>query len=375
MRLAIVNLSGGGLSGGHVNFLRNMLPRFAGAPSVEALLCVSPRQVGEERWFAEPLPKTTFHACRPYRPFLPRLDRATVSALDAFRPDVILSALEKDVRYLGAPVVGMIQNMAFLAGTPTGYGLAEKVKAAILKRETLRAASGFAAVIVPTAFVRDALAGAGISGEKVSVVNFGRNPPQPGAVPPAPAAGLRDRFIFTAGSFERYRGFEDLVEAMPALLKIYPGLKLLVAGGARPATRAYSDGLKKRAAELGLEKDILWLGNLPDRELSWCYAHCAAFAVTSRVESFCFVALEAMSHGCNSVSADARCLPEVLGETALYYPAGDAGGLERSLAEVLARTGGERERFSALSLKRSAGFSWDAALAGILAVLESVTRK
>jgi len=374
MRLAIINLSGGGLSGGHVNFLRSMLPRFAASSDIEAVLCLSPRQVGVEKWFPEPLPKTTFQACLPYRPFRSRLDSGAVAALDAFRPDVVLSTLEKDVRYAKAPVVGMIQNMAFLAGTPTGYGLVEKLKALLLKGETLRAAAHSDAVIVPTRFVSDALVEAGIAKSKISVVNFGHNPAIAGAVPPGPAAGLKNRFIFTAGSFERYRGFEDLVEAMPALKKAFPALKLLVAGGSRPATRAYAEGLKRRVSELALEKDIVWLGNLPERELSWCYANCSAFAVTSRVESFCFVALEAMAHGCNSVSSQARCLPEIFGETSLYYPPGEAKALEAALAEVLGRSESERKKISALARERAAGFSWDATLVKIVEVLKAHSR-
>jgi hypothetical protein len=42
MRLAVVNLTGGGFSGGYKKYLENMLPRLAEHSEVEALLCASP---------------------------------------------------------------------------------------------------------------------------------------------------------------------------------------------------------------------------------------------------------------------------------------------------------------------------------------------
>lgn len=51
MRIAIVNLTAGGMSGGYRKFLRNVIPRMAKHEDVEAILCASPDSIGVQDWF------------------------------------------------------------------------------------------------------------------------------------------------------------------------------------------------------------------------------------------------------------------------------------------------------------------------------------
>ena len=41
MRVAIINLTGGGMSGGYRNYLCNVVPRLAAHDDVDALLCAT----------------------------------------------------------------------------------------------------------------------------------------------------------------------------------------------------------------------------------------------------------------------------------------------------------------------------------------------
>ena len=239
------------------------------------------------------------------------------------------------------------------------------------KYETEVALKNAAAIIVPTQYVKNFIAESSAApADRIAVIHYGRNAAAVEPRPPAyfPFAGRR--FIFTAGSLEAYRGIEDLLRALPLLKERFPGIKLAVAGGARPATRGYFEGLKKLASGLGISEDIAWLGNLPERELSWCYANCSAFAITSRVESFCFVALEALAHGCNLVSTDSTCLPEISGDAALYYKAGDEKTLSAALSVILSRTAAEHRLFSTAAASRAAYFSWDKAAAATIEVFK-----
>jgi len=370
MRLAILNLTGGGLSGGHKKYLLNILPRLSAFPGIESLLCASPPLIADGGWLPA-LPKVSYITCGPFRPFRHAPDPALAAALDKFRPDVLFIPIERYINYKGLPVVVMLQNMAPLTGTRTGSGLKELLVSHARKYETRVALRDSAAVIVPTGYVKDFLAGSGeAAAGKVTAIPYGRNPAAAASRPPAAFPFAAGRFIFTAGSLEAYRGIEDLIRALPLVKEKHPGIKLAVAGGARPATMGYLGGLKKLAAELEVSSEIAWLGELPEPELSWCYANCSAFAVTSRIESFCFVALEALAHGCNAVSTDSPCLPEIFGEAALYYRAGDEAALSAVLSAILSRTAVERVRFSSAAASRAAGFSWDKAAASTLAVLE-----
>lgn len=374
MKLALLNLTGGGISGGHKKYLLNMLPRLAASAGVEKILCASPAGMGAGDWLPS-IPKVSVAACEPFRPFRHVPDGALRAALDAFEPDLLFIPVERYINYKNLPVVVMLQNMAPLAGVKTGAGLKELLVAAARRHETKLALERAASIIVPTEFVKNFLvAKAGFPAGKIFPVHYGHNPASVPSLQPGSFHFSGKEFIFTAGSLESYRGLEDLIRALPGLIEKRPGLKLAVAGGSRPATEKYLSGLKDLAAALKVSGDIAWLGKLPEEELSWCYSNCAAFALTSRMESFCFVALEALAHGCNIVSTDSACLPEIFKDSVLYYEPGDAKSLALALFTVLSRSAAERRAAGSAAAARAASFSWDAAAAATLGVLKRAVK-
>jgi len=373
MKIAVLNLTGGGVSGGYKKYLSAMLSRLAQAPEISEILCASPASFGAEKWLAGTA-KVKFAACEPFRFMRHSPDPALKLALDEFKPDVIFVPIERYIAYRGVPVVIMVQNMAPLSGVKTGTGLKERLVALVRRYETRIALARADAVIVPTEYVKNFLAGtAGFPAEKITAVHYGHSLAPAAARPPAAFPFHGKRFVLTAGSLESYRGIEDLLLAFPDLKQRHPGLKLAVAGGSRPATEPYFSFLKSLAAARGLAGDIAWLGDLPEEELSWCYSNCAAFALTSRMESFCFVALEALTHGCGIVSTDSACLPEIFGSEAAYYKAGDAPALGLALSAVLDRPSDERRRISEAAARRGAGFLWDDAAAKTIKILKEVS--
>jgi glycogen(starch) synthase len=325
--------------------------------------------MGADNW----LPKfanITYTNCAPFRPFRHTPDKRLADALDAFKPDVLFMPVERYIGYKSLPVVVMLQNMAPLTGTKTGAGFKELLVGVLRRYETKFALERSVSVIVPTEFVRNFLvSNSGIPAKKITAINYGHNAPSVAARPPT-SFPFSERFIFTAGSLEAYRGLEDLIQAMPALKVTCPGIKLAIAGGARPSTIGYLGGLKSMADRLKVSSEICWMGNLPEEELAWCYANCSVFAVTSRVESFCFVALEALTHGCNIISTDSACLPEILGEEVVYYKAGDVSALSRALVKVLDRDAETRKAFSEKAGMRGSSFLWEDAVRKTLDVLK-----
>jgi len=374
MKLAVLNLTGGGASGGYKRYLSAILPSLAVSAEVEAILCAAPPALAVQAWLP-PSPKIRFADCEPFRFLRHAPDAGLRKALDTFSPDLIFVPLERYINYKNVPVVTVLHNMAPLAGARTGSGLMSRIKSSAQAFETRTAVRRSAAVITPTDYVRDFLVKElGAPSEKVTAIKFGPSPVPAELRRPALWRGeAADKFIFTAGSMEMYRGLEDLIAAMPAVKVKFPGIKLAVAGGARPATQPYLDSLKELAASRGVEGDILWLGSLDDAEMAWGYANCSVFAMTSRLESFGFPALEAMQHGCASVSSSSPCLPEIFGEAALFYSSGDFASLSERIVAALSRSPAERARLSELAIKRSGGFSWDAAASATLEVLKTAS--
>lgn len=370
MKLAVLNLTGGGVSGGYRRYLEGMLPRLAGAAEVSAILCASPAGFSAGGWLPRH-EKIKHAACEPFRPFRHAPGPALKAALDAFGPDLLFIPIERRLDYGRVPVVTMLQNMGPISGVMGGAGLLENFRCRIQAYETGQALRRAAAVITPTEYVKSAAAAYfSLPAKKFTAIRYGSTPPATPRKPDGRDLG-GGGMVFTAGSFEVYRGFEDLLAVMPPLRAKFPALKLAVAGSARPAGEAYRARLERLAEATCPAGSVVWLGGIAAEGMAWCYLNASAFVMTSRMESFGFTALEAMACGCNIVSADASCLPEVLGECPAYYVPGDAAGLAAALEKVLSRGKGEREAAAAAARARAASFSWDAAASLTLGVFRS----
>lgn len=368
LRLAIINLTGGGISGGHKKYLQNMLPRLVENPGISSVLCASPESVGAQDWLPI-IPEISYVNCEPFLPFRHKPDAVLRKALDVFRPDLLFIPVERYINYNGLPVVTMLQNMAPLAGAKTGFGIKEVFMALARNYEARVALRKSAAIIVPTKYVENVVLREGLAPKgKIVPIHYGNNVVSASAA--RPTIVPNGRFILTAGSLEAYRGLEDLIQALPQIQAKVPGIKVVVAGGARSATIGYLENLKTLAKNLGIAKDIFWLGNVSEAELSWWYSNCAVFALTSRMESFCFVALEALAHGCVVVSTESACLPEILGEAATYYKAGAPLSLAAAILAAICMDDHTRASRVVAATSRANSFSWDDAATATLAVFE-----
>lgn len=77
--------------------------------------------------------------------------------------------------------------------------------------------------------------------------------------------------------------------------------------------------------------NIIFTGYVPDEDLAQFYTKASLYVFPSFYEGFGLPPLEAMTYGVPVVSSNATCLPEILGEGALYF---DPENLEQ-MAEVI----------------------------------------
>ncbi len=156
MKIAVINLTGGGMSGGYRKYLLNVIPRMATNSGVKAILCASPESVNVQDWF-EPFRNVKFVNCKPFR-FLPsNHDTKLRHHLKGFRPDVIFVPVERSFQFNRVPVVRMLQNTEPFVGSIEGNSLTERLRLwpQIIngKRSILRASR----IIAISKFVRDFL--------------------------------------------------------------------------------------------------------------------------------------------------------------------------------------------------------------------------
>jgi glycosyltransferase involved in cell wall biosynthesis len=165
-------------------------------------------------------------------------------------------------------------------------------------------------------------------------------------------------FLFTAGSLVYHRGIEDIIQAINLLKERYPSHKLLIAGESVQGTSGYKKRMKQLGDKFGLASRVIWLGHLSQAEMSWCFYHCEAFVMASRIEACPNIALEALSHGCINISTSRPPMPEIFRDGALYYNSDCPEDLAERIVQILNLTSAEKTAMRDRSRCLSGQFSW-----------------
>ena len=97
---------------------------------------------------------------------------------------------------------------------------------------------------------------------------------------------------------ERYKGVDEILENMPALLEQEPTLKYLVAGDGDDRPR-----LQAKAASLGLRERVIFTGMVKEADKADLFRLADAFVMPGRGEGFGFVFLEALACGVPAVGS------------------------------------------------------------------------
>jgi len=192
--------------------------------------------------------------------------------------------------------------------------------------------------------------------------------------PCAPLTGRLARlgsppYLLSMGNAKPHKDLPTLLRAFTRLAPERPELRLLLVGAESPE---YLDATLE-GAPAGMPPEIplrvAFTGRVSDAELRALYAGASAFVFPSRYEGFGLPPLEAMALGAPVVCADAASLPDVVGDAALLFPAGDAGALALTLARVLDDPA-LRERLSRAGRERAAQFTWERTAAATVAVYQ-----
>jgi len=161
--------------------------------------------------------------------------------------------------------------------------------------------------------------------------------------------GLPEQFVLYLGSNKPHKNLVRLVESW----KLVNG-KLVIAGA---WDERYPEA-RRRAEELGLGDNVLWLGPVPEANLPALYAAATLFVFPSLYEGFGLPVLEAMACGTPVVCSNRSSLPEVAGDAAILVNPLDVNALAEAIEHVLADRA-LRTEMRAKGLAQVCHFTWE----------------
>lgn len=175
-----------------------------------------------------------------------------------------------------------------------------------------------------------------IPGEKVAVIYpylQEKFKPVPNAKAVLSKYGLPDLFILYVGTLERRKNIANLIRSY-ALAKQTGSLKhtLVLAGG---RGWLYED-IDRTIQELKLEKELVFLGHVPDEDLPALYSAADLFVFLSLYEGFGLPVLEAMACGTPVLASNVSSIPEVAGEAGVLVPPNDIERIASEMSAILA---------------------------------------
>ncbi|MDD2730663.1 MAG: glycosyltransferase family 1 protein [Candidatus Portnoybacteria bacterium] len=158
------------------------------------------------------------------------------------------------------------------------------------------------------------------------------------------------RYLLYVGNAYPHKNLENLLAAFEILRRDYqPDLRLVLVGEEDYFYRR----LKARAPN-----GVVFAGFASDRELAEIYQRAGVYVFPSLCEGFGLPPLEAMACGVPVAAAKATCLPEVLGEAAVYFDPKDANDMASKIAGIL-KNNQLRQTLKEKGLAQIKKYSWE----------------
>lgn len=173
-------------------------------------------------------------------------------------------------------------------------------------------------------------------GEKIHVVYngydeqvFNLNEDIPGII--EKRYGVKNYFL-AVGPTYAHKNFEFLASVYSQLsLDVRVKFPLVIAGG-KPG---YLASIKKLVSDLEIGSNVHFLGYVPFDMMKALYQEAFAMIFPSIYEGFGFPLIEAMACGCPVLSANTASMPEVCGDSAMYFSPTDKSSLIEAIETII----------------------------------------
>jgi glycogen(starch) synthase len=264
--------------------------------------------------------------------------------LHAHSPAICGEAALQVARRRQIPLVYEIRAFWEDAWVENNAGTASSLRYRLSRAHETRIAERADAVVTICQGLRADLLARGLAPDKITIVPNGIDLARHGTPLPRDEAlaaqlGLgAGPVLGYIGSFFAYEGLDDLIAAMPELLRQVPNAQLLVVGGG-PCTEA----LLAQARSSSAAAAIHVVGRVPHGEVARYYALSDVMVYPRKASRLTELVtplkpLEAMAYGTLVAASDVGGHRELMthGTTATLFPPGDPSGCAAALAGLLA---------------------------------------
>ena len=131
---------------------------------------------------------------------------------------------------------------------------------------------------------------------------------------------------------QRHKGHDHVLDSMPFIVEKLPDLKLHIVGDGDDMSR-----LRRRVADLRLDKQVQFHGRIDDDKLGDLYDRCTAFIMPSKGDGFGFVFTEAMAHAKPCIGLIESAAEEIIdpGKTGILVDRDDNRQMAQDIIELI----------------------------------------
>ena len=178
-----------------------------------------------------------------------------------------------------------------------------------------------------------------------------------------------DPLILYVGSEEPRQNVDKLIKAFAKLKNKIPNAKIIKIGDSNLlGTR---EKLFKLINELNLQKDVIFAGSVPEKELPQWYNAADLLVYPCDYAGFGLPPLEAMACGTPVITSNTTSLPEVVGDAGIMIDPADINKLSQEIYSVLTDKDLQKD-MSKKGLKRASMFNWDKSASKTLEIYEKM---
>lgn len=172
-----------------------------------------------------------------------------------------------------------------------------------------------------------------------------------------------DKFFLFAGVIKERKNVFNIVRAFNDFHRKEGRYKLVIGG---KGEGAYYEAILKFIAKNNLDKEIIFLGHLNDRQLSFLYKKAEALIFPSIVEGFGFPVLEAMHCGLPVITSNVSSLAELgANNAALLVNPQSVGDIAEAMSRIV-KDNDFRQNLIRNGFLQVQRFSWDKAAEELL---------